>query len=148
VLFGKAINRDLVRTVKEARMLRWSVRSLMLAVILAAVFLAGIKVGRRTPALDGPGPRAMAFVNSVTTSSDREATAIFDAAKTLETSHPGFLRTFSEVKATPESNPKVWEVVFINPTTKQRQGVGIGATDAAVKDFVRKRDQGFEIIAR
>lgn len=119
----------------------------MVAVVIAAAFFVGVRIGQRQPTIDGPGPRAMAFVKSIRISNDTEANAVFLVAELFETSRPGFLRSRPIVEAFTDEDQMNWQVTFIDPVTKQRLTGKVAAGGSSVEEFIRRRDRGFILIA-
>lgn len=128
-------------------MLKISVRTAMLLVLLVGVFLGGYKLGQQQPVVDGPGPRAMAFVASLNCASDEEADAVYFCAKWAESAKPGFLAANPTVAFERLDDPLYkWRVKLTDRRTgktTEYQGCGFDG-----EGFRKKRDEGFKLVAQ
>ncbi len=129
------------------RVLRVSVRMMMLLVAFVGVFLAGYKLGQQRPAIDGPGPRAMYFVGAQRLASEKEAAALYDAAKMAETSRPGMLLKRPWYTYSSLSDPiYAWKVEFLDRETGKLITTIQGTNDDTTA-FIKKRDEGFRLVS-
>lgn len=110
------------------RMPRFSMRAVLVMVAFIAAVLGayqyGWREGQRQPR-DPYERRALRFVGAIQTTSDKEASAVYQQALRHEKEQPGFLAEYQlkSVKKLPPSERfpglEMWSTIFVSPKTGQ-----------------------------